>query len=284
MTKPLIHPQAAPHVAALIATPPQSLIIAGESGIGSATVAYWMARQTGTLLTAVRPTKRQSSGSFAIDLEAGSIRGDDIRELYTITRSSFRTPHIVVIESNGQPFSHTAQNAFLKLLEQPPPNISFILAVHTIDELLPTIQSRCALLVLPPITARQTESHLETLAVTDSTIRARLLFMAQGKPAELSRLATDTDRYDARVATMQLARQTLQASAYERLTIISKLKDNRQGALQLIDDMIKQLEISLAAAPQPHIIATMIDALLEARQRIERYGNIPLQLAAALLP
>ena len=282
-TKPLVHPRASASLAAFERNMPQSLIVVGEKGIGSATIARWIARTTGSLLATVQPTKRQPSGSTEIDLVAGTVSVDDIRDLYAITRSSFTTPQVVVIDTNGRPFSASAQNAFLKLLEEPPASVSFIIAVHTPGELLPTILSRCAMLALPPLTSEQTGQLLDQHQVTDQTLRTRLLFMASGKPAALARLIDDQPSYDARVETIQMARTMLTADNLERIALASKIKDDRPRALQLIDDMMTQLRGSLATSTQPEDIARRIDQLLRARTRIERYGNIPLQLSAALL-
>lgn len=49
-----------------------------------------------------------------------------------------------------------AANAFLKLLEEPPPHCRFLLLVGNPDRVLPTIRSRCQLLTLPgPLAAAQ---------------------------------------------------------------------------------------------------------------------------------
>ena len=282
-TKPIIHPRAQPSLAAFEHQLPQSLIIAAEKGVGGATVAQYLARITGTLIMTVRPTKRQPSGSHEIDMQAGTVSVDDIRELYTLTRSSFTTPHVVVIDTNGRPFSASAQNAFLKLLEEPPVAVSFIIAVHSLSELLPTIRSRCALLSLPAITTTQTDALLAERGIDDTTLSARLQFMARGKPAALMRLIDDQSMYNARVEIIQMARTLLTADSFERIALAAKLKDDRLRTLQLIDDMIGQLRGSLGSSRQPEEIARLIDQLLRARARIERYGNIPLQLSAALL-
>lgn len=282
-TKLHIHPRLEATIERFRAQPPQSLIIIGAAGQGSATIARHLAHGSGALLTTVHPTKRQPSGSMAIDEVQGSIAIDDIRELYTLTRSAFTTHQTVIIDTNGRPFTAPAQNALLKLLEEPPAAVSFIIAVHTLDELLPTIISRCALMTVPPITPEQSNNLLNQQAVHDETMRRRLLFMAEGKPAELLRLIDQPDRYEARVVTMQTARTLLQSDSYEQIRIAMTHKDQRPQVLQLIDDMVTQLRRSLASSQQPEDIAALIDRLMIARKHIEGYGNIPLQLSTALL-
>ena len=56
-----------------------------------------------------------------------------------------------------------AQNAFLKLLEEPPRSAAFILAAASPDSLLPTVRSRCALLRDPAEQPLESE-EMRTLA------------------------------------------------------------------------------------------------------------------------
>lgn len=62
-----------------------------------------------------------------------------------------------------------AQNAFLKLLEEPPQSAAFILAAASPELLLPTVRSRCALLRDP---AEQLQESDEIRALAEDYLRA----------------------------------------------------------------------------------------------------------------
>jgi len=77
-----------------------------------------------------------------------SIKVEQVREgieerLYL---KSFEGKFKVVIVDEAERMSNGAQNAFLKTLEEPPPNSVIILITSNPDSLLPTIRSRCQII------------------------------------------------------------------------------------------------------------------------------------------
>lgn len=61
----------------------------------------------------------------------------------------------VIIITEIERMKKESSNAFLKLLEEPPPNVMFILTTENINALLPTIISRCQVLRCPPLTQEE---------------------------------------------------------------------------------------------------------------------------------
>ncbi len=57
----------------------------------------------------------------------------------------------IIVLSNIETMRKEVANAFLKLLEEPPPQVMFLLTCDHPDKLLPTIVSRCQLLRCPPL-------------------------------------------------------------------------------------------------------------------------------------
>ena len=58
----------------------------------------------------------------------------------------------VILLADAQLMRHEAQNALLKILEEPPAHVIFVLTCDSRTSLLPTIQSRCVCLTLSPTT------------------------------------------------------------------------------------------------------------------------------------
>ncbi|MDE6132192.1 MAG: DNA polymerase III subunit gamma/tau [Oscillospiraceae bacterium] len=83
--------------------------------------------------------------SDIIEIDAASNNGvDDIRDLrdgavYTAERCKYK----VYIIDEVHMLSKEAFNALLKIMEEPPPHVKFILATTEIHKVLPTILSRC---------------------------------------------------------------------------------------------------------------------------------------------
>ena len=170
-----------------------------------------------------------------------------------------------------------AQNAFLKLLEEPSQNIHFILISHSTSKLLPTILSRVEKLEIKPVTAAQTESLLDRLLITDVAKRAQMLFLANGLPAEIFRLQ-DAEYFAQRCTVMRDGRELLGASAYKKLLLAQKYKDDREQTLQLLLASAKILQQSLSKKPQTEIIKH-IDKILFIYDQIAANGNIRLCLS-----
>ncbi|HSW47770.1 MAG TPA: hypothetical protein VLG67_01705 [Candidatus Saccharimonadales bacterium] len=78
-----------------------------------------------------------------------SIGIDDIKDIH---KNIFLKPIIstfkAVILDDAQLLTHQAQNALLKVLEEPPAHTIIILSVDTTESLLPTILSRCQVIEL----------------------------------------------------------------------------------------------------------------------------------------
>jgi DNA polymerase-3 subunit delta' len=75
---------------------------------------------------------------------SGNIRIDQIRELEGfVFVGSHRNGNRVVLITEAEAMNPAAANALLKILEEPPPTVYFILVTTRSKSLLPTIRSRC---------------------------------------------------------------------------------------------------------------------------------------------
>lgn len=276
MTKPFIHPASDLTLSLMLGDLPQSLLLTGLEGIGLATVAKYIAESLNVSALVVLPEKDEK-----VDLEKGTITVDVIRRLYAQTRTIETNKRIVIIDY-AERMAIPAQNAFLKLLEEPGEGTHFILATHTPSKLLPTITSRTVSLELRSITTSQTEEFIDGLGITNGPKRTQLLYLAEGLPAELSRLAHDEVYFADAVKLVRDGRDLLQGSTYTKLRIAHIYKDNREGALKLLTTVANILRRSISDKPQASLIDQIDDVLL-AHQQIKANGNIRLCLARFVL-
>lgn len=260
----------------LIKDTPHALLLTGKPGSGLYTAAQGYAKRLSGVLVTVLPEKDEK-----IDLEKGSISIQSIRRLYDLTKTiepNGRTIIIDYAERMGIP----AQNAFLKLLEEPTEGTHFILLSHSAQQLLPTILSRSQQVEVRPISRTQSEELLDELGVRDATKRSQLLFIAQGLPAELTRLATDEHYFEWRVEVVRDARTYLSGTPYARLQLAKKYKDSRPRALLLLEDAMKQMTQTIANGS--HDDAISVVARLEVlHKRLSEQGNVRLQLSSGVL-
>lgn len=276
MSKTFLHPHTQRLLRAAVAKQPHALCFVGPHGVGLRTVAEIYAEQLNKVKTIVLPEK-----DGAINLERGVITVEQIRELYAATQTIEPRGRVIIIdpaERMGQP----AQNAFLKLLEEPTSNTQFILVAHRPEGLLPTVLSRVETLAVRPLLDEQSAELLNELGVTSEQKRTQLLFIANGLPAELTRLATNEPYFERRAAIVRDARLFLTGTAYERLLLAKKYADTRELALILLEDAMKQLrQIVVERGEMSYVsilenIQALYDAILE-------QGNIRLQLSSAVV-
>lgn len=273
MDKPVIHPASEKRLNSTVKNMPQSMLLSGEKRVGLTTIAKHIASLRKVMPIIILPEKDEK-----IDIDKGVISVDIMRRLYDETRTKTAVERIIIIDY-AERMTTQAQNAFLKLLEEPGDGVYFILVSNTASKLLPTIVSRTENLDIKPINDDQSNEMLDKLGVKDKTKRSQILFMASGLPAELTDLAGDNDYFEKRSAMMRDARELLSGNLYQKLIIAQKYKDDRATALQLLSDASNILKKSIFAKPQPDTVA-YVDKLLKAYQRIEANGNIRLCLAS----
>lgn len=269
-----IHETTLGSLTAFAARKPHALLLTGPSGVGLKTLAIHTAQQWGKVLEVIEPVKKTKTSLPAISAET-------VRDLYERTRMKVSSSHVVVID-DVDTMTPTAQNAFLKLLEEPASNIHFILTSHQPDNLLATVRSRLQTLPVQPIGQASSVRLLRQLSLTDETAKNQALFIARGLPAELSRLATNKEYLVNTADTMRLARDFVTGSTYARLVTCQKVATNREAALAFIDAALLLLKISVQSSGDMRSLQ-LIDTLIDAKQRIRANGNIRVQLAAALL-
>lgn len=86
---------------------------------------------------------------------------DQIRELEDfVFIGGHRNGARVVVVEPAEAMNHSAQNALLKILEEPPSSVYFILVSSNWRRLLPTIRSRCRSMALPRPSVVEAEAWL----------------------------------------------------------------------------------------------------------------------------
>ncbi len=100
-----------------------------------------------------------------IEIDAASSRGiDEIRELKETARlNPFKNQYRVYIIDEAHMLTKEAFNAFLKLLEEPPQHIIFILATTELEKIPETILSRCGQFIFKKLTEQDIKLSLKKI-------------------------------------------------------------------------------------------------------------------------
>lgn len=248
---------------------PHALLLTGEQGVGLRSIARDIAWHD--IAEIIEPTLREGSTS-----KNKEIRINQIRNLIQHTRGK-STKRLVYIIDDADTMAPPAQNAFLKLLEEPPAMVSFILTAHAPQLLLPTVRSRVQTIAVQPISREQSEAYIKQSNVDDPRKIQQLLFLASGHPAELSRLISNDRYFSERAAIIADARECVQGTPYQRAMIVHRYAGDRERALELVQQSIRIIEFSLHAKPSTQLINKANDLSL-IYDRIAANGNIRLQL------
>lgn len=264
VTELLLNPATKKLLDAYVSDPAHALCLNGDVGVGLGSIAKSLAAELSDspqTITFMTPEK-------------GLISIERIRALYEQTRSIQNGRRCIIID-DADAMSIDAQNALLKLLEEPVHNVHFILTTHHETVLLATIRSRTqnvAVLRVDESVSRE----LAAASALEAAQQAQVLFLAMGRPAEIKRLCEDADYFAAQVGVVTDARIFLQATTYGRLKVIKKYTD-RANALVFLSTCAKLLTFSLLKQRNAAAADTM-EAFDLVMSRIEANGHVRTQL------
>ncbi|MFZ2586867.1 MAG: AAA family ATPase [Alphaproteobacteria bacterium] len=151
---------------------PHALLLHGPQGVGKRLLATKLAYRLMTGGTGLEPDTTApvyhqivagSCGDFhVLEPEKGSdgklkksIGIKQVRALLADLQRSTDNQRVVIVDALEQ-MTDEAANALLKTLEEPRPNLTFVLVCHQLGDTLPTIRSRCRLVPVHPLTEAET--------------------------------------------------------------------------------------------------------------------------------
>jgi len=164
-----------------------------------------------TVFDLASQAERDGDKSRNLTLNIGTIREISGAVSYRPTESSWR----VIIVDDAETMQETAQEAFLKTLEEPPPYAILILLTSDADAFLPTIQSRCVTIRFGLSPASEVEAAL-IASGTEATLARRVAGMAQGSVGWALEAAHDEGLIESREGLARQAMDFVLANAYDR--------------------------------------------------------------------
>ena len=161
-----------------------------------------------------------------------SISIDDIRALHSRLMETGTSRYRVCIIRNVERMQDAAANAFLKILEEPPEGLVFILTTQSKQSLLPTIVSRTRSMAFRRVGSKDLRKLLEGYSYDDQQF---ILHIARGAPGEVLTLRDDPDQLCLHKTIHGIARSFWQEqSLVRRLSLLKPIHTRGKEADQLL--------------------------------------------------
>jgi len=213
-------------------------LIVGPAGSGRSTLARAFAE---TLIT-----QGQESPEVVAQVRAGShpdvtvlatdrvtISIDEVRHLvsrayFSPSASSYR----VLIVEDADRMTERTSNVLLKALEEPPPQTVWVLCAPSVNDVLPTIRSRCRVVTLTTPTPAEVAQLIHQRTGTDLDRALAAATEAQSHVGMAMRLATDDEVWGRRDDTIRIFLEVSSVSqAVDAAGKLVEIATNDQKAL-----------------------------------------------------
>jgi len=271
---------------------PTAVSIDGDPGIGKRTAARCMAqallcREENGPCGVCGPCRRFLAGShpdyLLFNPESRDIKVEDVRELRT--RSFIKpseAPYKVFVICAADRMNPPAQNALLKVLEEPASSV-FILLCSNRESLLQTVRSRCIHFRMEPLSPEELRSALKERAggtppqLQEAAIRdcggslGKALDMLQNGPTKAQEAARsfadalegdELAVFEACYALSSLSRDEYGSFCDEACRVLlNDMKENRKGAGALsVSEYLQKQKDSLVQNPSPTALSGALAA------------------------
>lgn len=237
----LLHSQTKKSIDSFLANPSHGLLIIGEAGAGKGSLAQKL------LDSLVGNTSNQYVK--VIGQDGTTIPIETIREVIQFTKltvpgkGQFR--RAIVIE-HAQRLTNEAQNALLKLLEEPPANTIMILTADRSSGLLPTISSRLQSLTILPVSLQQALEYFSEAGYSGDQITPNY-HISGGNVGLLSALLSQAEDHPL-VQQISLAKQILRSTKFEKLAAIDQIISQKQDVGSVLLALMRVARAALQQA------------------------------------
>ncbi len=164
--------------------------------------------------------------------DARTIKVEQIRELQSrLSLAPYEANYRVALFLNFQEATPNAQNALLKTLEEAPPKVILILTTDSVENLLPTIVSRCEILRLRPMAIDDCSQALTQYWQVHSDMAKELSHLTAGKLGQAVRYYQDQEQLEVLHQLVKDAFDLLGNSLVERFDYAEKVSDLRKKTI-----------------------------------------------------
>ena len=291
-----------------------SLLLVGEEGLGAGFAARCVAADylypaggpaaeallRGECCKAVAKAGDRTSGRVetgvvreAISVEGMGSGGKYLVGQVTAMRSEIFNTSLsaegrAVLLYHAERMNGESANALLKVMEEPPEGVLFVLTAQSLAGVLPTIRSRCVSFALAPAPVPQCAAFCAARGVPQKDA-ARLSELFEGRIGAVLAAARDAARRRQLDAAADLAKAAAARDAYAASALLAGYEKDKAAAAVLLRDLCAYAAAGLRGSKvsplQGEAAARVIPLATEALWQLERQVNtkIVLQVLGASL-
>lgn len=185
----------------------------------------------------------------------------------------------IIIIDQAETLTAAAQNALLKLIEEPPTRTNIILVSTSIDRFLPTVRSRCRNIYFPRLTEKAVANYLVETKSIDLLEASDLAELSGGCVGTAMSLYEDPLLFEQRSSLSGRVEKIITAPLFDRLIIAKELAEQKEHSGAIIE--LLHYELSNMALPTGLIslerLRSQLSSNVSPRSAFERFA---LELAA----
>ena len=240
--------------------PGHAYLFVGPQGVGRELAALALAASLncpnggcGTCDVCARVLRRSHPDVYTIAPEGAQILVDQVR---VVRENAYLSPYEgavkVFIFEDAHRLNPAASNALLKVLEEPPADVVFVLVTESPDDLLPTVVSRCRRIDFFPLGPAEIERVLVEQHGSDPTL-ASWAARTGGDLSTALRFVKDPAAPDRRRAHLDIPGRLVRSGPSEAVRIAAELAEEASQA------------VAALAKGQKEELARHLDAFGDAR-------------------
>lgn len=166
-----------------------------------------------------------------------SIGVEDVRRQINadIAIKPYSSPYKIYIINEGEKLTPQAQNALLKTLEEPPAYAVMLILTTNLEELLPTILSRCVVLHMKPVQDELVREYLKReLMIPDYKAEICVAF-ARGNIGRAKQLAVSEEFENIRNEALSLVKNIKNMELHEVMAAVRKIREYHIDVNEYLD-------------------------------------------------
>ncbi|MFZ1249497.1 MAG: AAA family ATPase [Candidatus Saccharimonadales bacterium] len=287
ITQLVLHPETQHALESYLEKPTQAILLSGGVGQGKTLLARELAAQ---LLHVSNEDLPHHPYCRIVQPEAAIIGVNTVRllqQFVSLTVPNNDEVKRVVVLQDADAMTREAQNAFLKLLEEPPAGTFYLLTSSKPMRLLPTVRSRLQTSMVRTPLVTDIHAYFEKQGYASQEItKANLL--APNNIARMNALLAGTDE-DSMAQAVQLAKEALRSETFTRLTMIDAALKDKVVARQFVDALVLITTASIQQAAISDKSTSLkkwhevLQASLVAEAALRKSGNTKLVLTELML-